>query len=263
MASLVLFLPSVIIHCTPHLSIRLRFDALFQRCRLITLEESVRMIKALEVIAKESQHTSFLIEGLRDLTIIEAEHHLLELEKIISECETRYLKRLQCEALLLCSCFQLVLRELGVDDATNNTDLNLHRARTLCQTFPDSAGLLSPIYLAIQRSMDSKRKDVETLYAKECKDIFWSWPKHHTGALTKCLHGHVYSSRTWSDCPECGREIEKPENLPVIPLQAEDFVLAMRTVPAAFDATAYRCRLSRDGHRQSKAQSGKHLEMDK
>ena len=200
----------------------------------------MRTIQVLEVIANQSHHTTILIEGLRDLTITEARRRLSQLEAIIGECKMRYLKRLECEARLIYSCFQLVLRKIGVTAAIIDIENNLQKARRLCQTFPYSAGLLTPIHLTVQRSMDTQHRITKTIYAEEHKAVFWTWPIHKAGALKKCPHQHIYSAVTWHGCPECGQEVEKTEDISSTPLRDEEFVLAMRTVSISFDGTAYR-----------------------
>ena len=240
MTSLALFLNGSNNFCGPNAALKLRLDTLYQRCRLIVLEESVRIVKTLEAMTEQSQHTTVLVEGLRHLTITQARHQLWQLASIVAECEMKHLKRLECEARLIQACFHLVLRELGEANATSKADENLHKAQRLCDTYPETAGLLLPTYENIRRSFSPDRRKVKTFYAREFKDIWWYWPRHKEGALKQCLNGHTYSGLTWSECPECGREVEKPESLPPTPLQDQAFVVAMKTVPASFDGSSYR-----------------------
>ena len=230
--------------CNSKMPFRMRMDSIFQRCRLITLIESIRMVKTLEVLSQQSRHTTVMIEGLRDLTISQAEHQISEMAHIIAECQEKSLKRLECEAHLLHSCFHLVLRELGDKKSDHSAEDNMKKAQDLCAKYPDTAGLLLPACYNIKRSLNPMWRTIKTFFDAEFKDVWWHWPQHHVGALEQCPNGHLYSSLAWSDCPECGRRVEKPEDLSSTPLLDQEFVVAMKTISTGFDGTAYRRQLS-------------------
>lgn len=223
-----------------NLCYRLRFESLFFRSRLIILEESLMMQDALKSNAGGSEHTTVLIQGLRSLTRDEANSTIMALDGIITECGTRNLKRLEAEIRLIQMCFYILLKNIGVASSFS-VEASLLRTLSLCQTYPDTAGVLLMTYNAIKLALNGERRH-GNLYTRGSTRIWWSWPVHKIGNLTKCVHGHQYSTSTWPGCPECGREASfssKPE--PVDPnkfLKEDAFVAAMRT--QTFNAASYR-----------------------
>ena len=223
-----------------NLCYRLRFEALFFRSRLIILEESLRMRGALRSMNDDSEHMTVLVRGLYSLTRDEANTNLKALNSMITECETRSLKRLEVEIRLIQMCYHILLEDLGA--ASNfNVGASLHRTLSLCQTYPDTAGVLLTTYNAIRLALIGKRHH-RNLYARGSRRIWWSWPAHKVGNLKACVHGHQYSTSTWPGCPECGREVPpspKPKlGDPKEFLKEDAFVAAMRT--QTFCVASYR-----------------------
>ena len=220
----------------------LRFGALFFRCRLIILEESLRMLGSLRSMDDDSEHTKVLIRGLKSLTSEEANTNIKVLDSIITECETKHLKRLEAEIRLVQMCFHILLKDLGVASALRVED-SLRRTLSLCQTYPDAAGVLLKTYEAVKLVLCNERRHAN-LYTRGSTRIWWSCPAHKIGNLKECLFGHQYSASTWPDCPECGREISpSPKPEPVDPknlLKEDAFVVAMRT--QTFSTASYRAR---------------------
>lgn len=198
------------------------------------------MVKTLDVVSQQSRHTTVMAQGLRALTIGQAENHISQMAGLISKCQKMSLKRLECEARLVHTCFHLVLRELGKPKSTDPDNENMQMAQNLCEKYPDTAGLLLPAYHNIKRSLTHTGVGVKTFCDPESQDIWWHWPEHHVGALDQCLNGHLYSSQKRPDCPECGREIKEPQDFTPLPLQDLEFMHAMKTLPASFDGAAYR-----------------------
>ena len=220
----------------------LRFGALFFRGRLIVLEESLRMLGALRSMDDDSEHTTILIRGLQTLTEEEANTNIRVLNSIITECETKNLKRLEAEIRLVQLGFHILLKELGAP-STLKVDNSLRRTHSLCQTYPDTAGVLLKTYDSFKLVLRGERRYVN-LYTQGSTPTWWSWPAHRIGNLKNCVHGHQYSASTWPDCPECGREVlPSPKPEPVDPksfLKEDAFVVAMRT--QTFNAESYRTR---------------------
>lgn len=242
MASLAIFFGHSDKWCNSKMPFRPRLDLVFQRCRLIILMESVRIVNTLVALSQQSRHTAVMVKGLRALTIDQAEHQILEVANIIVECQQKRSKRLECEARLLQACYHLILRELKIKESSASIEESMREAQNLCLRYPDTAGLLLPAYRNINRSLTQLRGTVNTFYEAEFQHVWWMWPKHQIGALEQCLNGHLYSSLTWSYCPECGREVERPKELPLKPLQDLEFRLAMKASPVSFDGAAYRRR---------------------
>ena len=214
-----------------NLCYRLRFEVLFVRSRLIILEESLRMLGALRSMNDDSEHTSVLVRGLRSLTQDEANQHILSLNNTIEECDFKNLKRLEAEARLMQVGFYILLGDLGAASDLG-CEASLNRILSLCSTFPDTAGVLLTTYNSLKMVVDGKQRH-GNLYTRGSKGIWWSWPAHKVGSLKQCMHGHQYSTSTWSGCPECGREVAfSPEPKAVDSkefLKENAFVAAMRT----------------------------------
>lgn len=243
-AKLAVFLgiSSVAVDELPDLNLcyRLRFEALFFRCRLIILEESPRMLSALRSMKDDSEHTTVLIQGLRSLTRDEAITNIKVLSGVITECETKNLKRLEAELRLIQMGFHIVLKDIGTTSDLKVED-SLCRTLSLCQTYPDTAGVLLGTYNAFKLVLSGQPRFVN-LYTRESTCTWRSWPAHKIGNLKECHHGHQYSASTWPDCPECGREVipsPKPEPVDSRTFMKEDaFLAAMWT--HTFNAASYR-----------------------
>ena len=222
-----------------NLCYRLRFEALVFRSRLITLEESLRMLGALRSMNDDSENTVVLIRGLQSLTRDEACVNIKALNGIIGECKTKYLKRLEAEIRLVQMCFHFLLTDIGTPSYLD-VEVSLLRTLSLCQTYPDTAGVLLMTFNAFKLVLSGERRH-GNLYTRGSTRIWWSWPAHKVGNLKECAHGHQYSASTWPHCPECGREISpSPKREPVDPksfLKEDAFVVAMRT--QTFSAASY------------------------
>ena len=184
---------------------RLRFDALFYRSRLIVLEESLRMLVALKDTRQTSQHTLLMTEGMKNMTISEAQVHLAALRNTITECQSKDMRRLEAEFHLIQLCFHIVLKDAGVMSELE-VDASLRKIWDLCRTYPDSAGLLTNTYAAMKDHIRGVRRHMD-LYSS--RNVWSSWPRHTTGDLQHCKYGHSYSGTTWDSCLECGRDVRK------------------------------------------------------
>ena len=205
----------------------------------MTLEDSVRILGHLERLPIQSQHMGILVKLLRETAIDSGQKAFDQIACLVEACQSRHLKRLECEMHLISVCFTLALR--GIDPATpSEQNDHLSLARELCQTYPDTAGLLAPIFERIHQSVQNERNSVKTYYARRFKDLFWSWPAHKIGTLQRCENGHVYSRQTWPECPECGRYVLRQEDAPPTELHDQDFVTAMQSMTTSFDVSAYR-----------------------
>ena len=193
------------------LQYRLRFDVLFIRSRLVILEEAPRMISALKKINTTSHHAKLLIEGLREVTVEEATKHIAALENTIAECEDKRLRRLEAEARLVQLYLHEVLKNLGRRSKLE-VDATLGKIFKLCQSYPDTAGLLFQTYTAIKDAVLWDRHTTDSMYTRDALSTWWTWPKHQVGSLQHCRNGHPYSGATWrTGCPECGREVAQEE----------------------------------------------------
>ena len=199
------------------------------------LEEALKIVKTLRNMRDPTEHTRLMISGIERIASIEAKQHLASLTAIVEGCESNYLKRLEAEARLVQSGIHLVITELGaVSDY--DIDASLSKIGTLCQTYPDTAGLLMSTYIAMRTAARGGQRQTNIYKAR---DIWWSWPKYNTGSLTWCSFGHPYSGEMWSDCPDCGREVVKTEAAnPQKFLKEMDFMAAMSK--QSFDCSKWR-----------------------
>ena len=235
-------LSSMSVHEFPNINLgyRLRFEALFFRSRLIILEESRRMLGALQSMSDDSEHTTVLVRGLQALTRDEATTNMRALNSLLIECEAKNLKRLEAEILLVQVCYHILLKDLETASILN-VEESMRRALSLCRTYPDTAGVLLMTYNALKLVLSGERPHGD-LYTRGSTRIWWSWPVHEVGNLRECVHGHQYSASTWPGCPECGREVPpSPKPEPVDPrryMKEDAFALAMRT--QSFSTAPYR-----------------------
>ena len=209
MAQLVEFFCNSEILASSNPPFKIRHDFLFFQCRLITLEESVRMCRLLETLGKTSQHMTTLFQGLREMTITQALQNTKNIQSSIAECEVRNFKRLEVELRLQQVSFYLILTTLG---GTNDMDVktSLEKVRITCTQYPDTAGLFFPIYKALKLSFEGTSPTRE-LYCKNEREFWRLWGRHEIGFVKYCLFGHPFSSKTFSGCPECGRKVVKEQ----------------------------------------------------
>ena len=210
---------------TTSCSYQLRFDALYCRARLMILEEDLKMVDALKALENPYQHTMTLIEGIQQIVVFEAKQHIAKLQSMIIECEGNQLKRLECEVRLTQMHFHLLLRPAGISN-DSGVETSLHKIRSLIRTYPDTAGQYLDIYRNTKAIVDGRQPNGNVDEALT-RRLWWSWPKHKIGHLKHCTHGHPYSGKTWTECPECGREITKSK-MEKVCLKEIEFVVAMR-----------------------------------
>ena len=209
----------------------LRFYTLLYRARLIVLEESSRILVTLRTMRNDSRHTSVMVEGIQRLTVREAKEYLVGIHRIVVDCRAKNLKRLEVEARLIQLCFYVLLRNLG-----QNSDLNVHtsidRILHLCQTYPDTAGLLSHLCNTVKEVIAGVRSEAN-FYTKELESTWWvgpKWPVRQVTHIEYCRYGHIYSNVETADCPECGRKVQKsvPVNSNAM-MDPEAFLAAAKT----------------------------------
>lgn len=219
---------------------RPRLDFMLHGCKVIAMEETVRTLIPLRRIAHKSQHTTHLIEGLRKVTISQAQQVLTDLEPSIAEASSRNLKRLEAEILLLRLSTYIILYDLGAQRTFLSAEPDIKRIAELSQAFPTSTASLLPLFKTLRRFIAAAKPDI--IYTKSTKELWTPWPEYIPGAYTQCRNNHPYSATTWDECPECGVEVPKPDVVdPKTLLRDKEFVLAMRS-PRDFDGSSYRAK---------------------
>lgn len=164
------------------------------------------MCELLEKLGNTSQHMTTLFHGLRDMTITQAFQNIINVQSSIVECETRNLKRLEVELRLIQVSFHTVLETLGKASDVD-VETSMEKVRRTCTQYPDTAGIFLPIHRPSKFSV---------LFCKGEREFWRLWGRHEIGNIKHCTFGHPFSSKTFSDCPECGRKVEKkPKELPI------------------------------------------------
>lgn len=204
--NLAMFLNNPQILPTYNMFFKIRFDSLYYRCRLIVLEESVKMVTLTDASKATSQHMLALNEGLRFLTMTEAHKHITAVQTATEQCEVKGLKRLEVELRLIQASFHLVLRSLGT---SSDVDIegNLVKILSLCTRYPSTAGTFTNAYKQTKLALEGRQTPTD-LYAKETRAYWKKWKDYELGNLEVCVLGHPYSRTTFGGCPECGRVVE-------------------------------------------------------
>jgi len=194
---------------TYNLSFKIRFDSLYYRCRLITLEEAVQMITMTEATKATSQHMLALNEGLRILTRSEAHKHITASQAVIEQCQVKGTKRLEVELRLIQVSFHMILRSLG---SSSDVDImaSMEKTLSLCTTYPKTAGTFMSAYKSAKLALDDDLgwPTPVDLYTKDARAFWQKWKAYELGNLKHCIFGHPYSSTTFSGCPECGKKVD-------------------------------------------------------
>ena len=153
-----------------------------------------------------------LVCGLRQLAVRLIENNSSILTSSIERCQSAYLKRLECEGILVQLCYSIFSRKLGISVVNGIFDRQFDMALNLCHSFPRTAGKLRPAFMILRDSaqlvMGHDILHLPTLFTRECREILWRLPEHRPGSLMPCQHDHVFSAITWTKgCPECGPEV--------------------------------------------------------
>ncbi|KAL9127762.1 MAG: hypothetical protein Q9217_003420 [Psora testacea] len=221
----------------------LRLDSLYYRCRLTILEEHTRSLLPLREMAKQSQHSEVLAEGIRRVSVPKIAGQLNGIKASILETQNKRLPRLEVELRLVQLASKVALDNIGARNMLAGASTELKQIEELCQRFPLTAGLLMSSCQKIRPFLLRTEAKGHPLYSKLTQEAWWTWPKHHTGKLIQCENRHLYSGILSSHCPECGpeAEIDKLKEIkPNASLRAGDFVAAMKA--HRFDGASYRSR---------------------
>ena len=189
---------------TYNLSFKLRLDSLYYRCRVMILEESVQTIFLTDVLKTTSQHMLALNEGLRILTMTEAQKHIATIQAAIEQCNLKGIKRLEVELRLIQVSFYLVLRSLSSFNDIN-VEASLAKTLDLCIKYPTTAGMFMSACKSAKLALDGRPSPMD-LYAKETRPFWRKWKDYELGDLKTCAFDHPYSGTTFGGCPECGKE---------------------------------------------------------
>lgn len=234
--SLAAYLDNPKIFAAPVLPFKLRYDLLYHKCRLVTLQEAVNMRNFMCSFAEAIPHIKALVDGLLLITIEQATDNIEALDLLLTEADSAQLKSLEVELRLVQISFFMVLHTLGVKH-----DLDIHASLRqvfkTCNYYPTAAGPYLRSYRLLKsfcNGMEAPRK----LFGRETRQYWWKWGRHEVGHLKSCPNRHPYSSKTFDECPECeGKaaqvELPAPEPVDYSQFLQEDAFLAQMHMRAA------------------------------
>ena len=192
------------------LPFKLRHDLLYFFCRCAVIEEAVRLYQHFNNFNGSHQQVEIVKIGLRMKAQDQIKGYLRAIDNSINQSKELHLKRLEVEFRLLQFTFWLILRHDLDLETKLDVASTLERCRVLCGTWPDSAGLFTPILAALQARYESKGKPIPIHeWSQSSLRALWrGWGKYQRiGRLEFCRFNHPYSRVAFCDCPECGREI--------------------------------------------------------
>lgn len=220
--SLAAYLDNSKIFAAPVLPFKLRYDLLYHKCRLVTLQEAVNMRKFMSPFAEALPHVKLLVDGLLLITIEQAADNINAMDLLITEADSSQLKSLEVELRLIQISFYMVLHALGVKHDLD-TKASLRRIVKTCNYYPTAAGPYIRSYRLLNsfcNGMEPPRK----LFGRESRQYWWKWGRHEVGHLTSCPNGHPYSSKTFDECPECEGKAPQVELPPPEPVDYSQFL---------------------------------------
>ena len=230
--SLAAYLEAPYILAAPVLPFILRFDLLYYKCRLVTLQEAVKMRKSMSPFAEALPHVKRLVYGLLLITTEQATDNIKALGLLLVAADSAQLQSLNVELRLIQISFYMVLYVLGVGHDLD-VRASLQQVLKTCNYYPAAAGP----YLRSHRLLKSFCNGGEAprkLFGRETRQYWWKWGRHEVGYLTSCSNGHPYSSKTFEECPECEGKaplVQVPPPEPVdyeLYLQEDAFLAQMR-----------------------------------
>ena len=193
-----------------NLPFRPRLESLYHRCRLMILEDAAYMVGEIKKL-EASKHTDILLQGLRFSIVTEAQESISLLHVAIADCASKHFKRLEVEFRLIQVSLHTVLHSFEIGSGVE-IQASAKAMAELCQQYPDTAGVFWPTCSALKRAVDNGSRQWDfRLYSKISNDFWKQWAGHEVGYLRHCINGHPYSGYVFSDCPECGRYVELPQ----------------------------------------------------
>jgi len=199
--------PDILGEVVPNFGFRYRL--VYYLCRLVTLEDALKVFQHLQTLGELDRHTATLMEGLKAKILDHSLAEVKSLETTIASSKAANLPRVEAELRIVQLGLHLVLNGIsigsGVDEKASIAAVGL-----LCQRYPDSAGkMFGPL-----KDLEHRLKGGSTIascldiYRSGSKELVRGLGKHQVGGLKNCQHHHFYSSMSFSSCPECGREVK-------------------------------------------------------
>ncbi|OJD18137.1 hypothetical protein AJ78_01803 [Emergomyces pasteurianus Ep9510] len=243
-------------------SFGLRFVLLFYQCRYASLGDLLKVSVFLLALDDPSCQSKILAESIRRTVIMHSKTNTNNLNSMIIECESKFLKALEVEIRLLqlgfyslakgaakinCSKSKYIADEqedlfVAVPDGTDigesfgesdplklDVNLSIQRMVTLCRRYPNSAGFYLKLVDAVRDGIQPD-KNLPYLFPAETRVVERAWGSPECSQLATCGKHHVYPTESFDDCPECGVEVVESEELNYEQFLSEgEFLLSMRT----------------------------------
>ncbi|KAI4132735.1 MAG: hypothetical protein LQ338_000565 [Usnochroma carphineum] len=191
----------------PSLPFKCRFGLLSLHCRFGMLREATKIIQFVQE-APHSRYMNLLIRTLRQSTITEARERIEDARVLVAQCQSKTLRRLEAEALIIKVCFVKVVEVLDAVSAHQQENVHkwLQQADELVSMYPNSAGLLKTSLESVKKYWRGEKTTAE-LWTPETRNFWEKWGRYEVGSLIYCKHGHPYPKTVllFRDCPECGR----------------------------------------------------------
>ena len=175
MRSLIAFwnTPESLANCLWSSSIRL--ESLHLRCKLIALEENIRMSKHVSTLAKQSQHMKLLHEGLRRVRIPQILSDFDNVNSMIDHCRERRLRRLEAELRLCRESSRFARSTIGDHDAVSSSEVELRQILSFCERYSQAAGHLLPACQTMRSVLIGHRTQTHGLYNRNTVEAWWTW----------------------------------------------------------------------------------------
>ena len=185
-----------------------RYRLVYYLCRLVTLEDGLRVFQHLGTLGELDRHTSTLMEGLKASILDHSCAELKSLETTIANAKVAHLPRVEVELRIVHLGIHLILKGIAADSGVNVNE-TFDKIESLIQRFPDTAGKMAGPSKDLKALMKDGRKDPKflTIYGKGSRDLVFKLGNHKVGSLTHCQYRHPYSAACFETCPECGMEV--------------------------------------------------------
>ncbi|MCJ1250969.1 hypothetical protein MMC30_008199 [Trapelia coarctata] len=186
-----------------------RYRLVYYLCRLVTLEDGLRVFQHLGTLGELDRHTSTLMEGLKAKIMDHALAELKSLDSTIADAKVAKLPRLEVELRIVQLGLYLILRSMAVDSGVD-LKTSSEAVQLLMERYPDTAGKMIGPFREVEARMrnGALRASFLDVYGGGSKEMVRALGKHQVGALKHCDNHHLHSSATFPSCPECGREVK-------------------------------------------------------
>lgn len=185
-----------------------RYRLVYYLCRLVTLEDALKVFQHLQTLGELDRHTATIMEGLKAKIFDHSLAEVKSLEATIAGSKAANLPRVEAELRIVQLGLHLILRGIAVDSGVH-VKASSEEILQLCTRFPETAGKMVGPFKELEYRL--RRGKLEgsllTVYGKGSKDLIIKLGHHKVGSLTSCRYHHTFSAASFEGCPECGKEV--------------------------------------------------------